>query len=126
MKFFIYPTLEETLELHEKLIQRFGGQSGVRDMGLLESALFRPQTGYYDSLSLQAAALLQSLLKNHPFIDGNKRVGFALTAIFLRINGYRLHLKADAGEKFIVEEVIRKNCDLNEIASWLEIHLKEI
>lgn len=126
MKFFVYPTLEETLELHQKLIERFGGQAGVRDMGLLESALYRPQTGYYDSLSEQAAALLQSLLKNHPFVDGNKRVGFALTAIFLRINGIKLHVKVDGAEKFIVEDIIRRNCELNEIVVWLERHMKKI
>ena len=126
MKFIIYPTLEETLELHQKLIERFGGQAGVRDMGLLESALHRPQTGYYDSLSEQAAALLQSLLKNHPFVDGNKRVGFALTVIFLRLNGLQLKAKADGAEKFIIENIIRKNCDLPEITSWIERHMKKI
>ena len=96
----LYLTLQETLELHEHLIRRFGGPAGVRDMGLLESALIRPQTGYYETLSMQAAALLQSLCQNHCFVDGNKRVAFAATAIFLRMNGYRLSVKADDGETF--------------------------
>ena len=114
-----YPTLEEALELHRVLIARFGGSGGVRDAGALESALFRPQTGYYDSLALEAAALMQSLAMNHPFVDGNKRVGFALTAIFLRMNGYRLVVAADAAERFVIERLISQHVTLEEIAQWL-------
>jgi death-on-curing protein len=80
VKLTLFPTLEETLELHRILLDRFGGTRGVRDLGLLQSALARPQTGYYDTLWQQAAALLQSLGRNHPFVDGNKRVAFALAA----------------------------------------------
>ena len=89
-------------------------------MGLLESALIRPQTGYYDTLSLQAAALLQSLCRNHCFVDGNKRVAFACTAIFLRMNGYRLKVIPDAGETFLLERVIQQQAEIEEIAAWLE------
>jgi death-on-curing protein len=95
-------------------------------MGLLESALMRPQTGYYNSLSLQAAALLQSLTQNHAFIDGNKRVAFATSAIFLRMNGYRLKVDADTGESFIINRVIKNKADLDEIATWLEKHMKAV
>ena len=116
----LFPTLQETLELHEQLIHRFGGSMGVRDMGLLESALIRPQTGYYDTLSMQAAALLQSLCQNHCFIDGNKRVAFASTAIFLRMNGYRLNVDPDNGESFLINDVIQKRIPLEDIATWLE------
>lgn len=126
MKVVLYPTLVETLELHERLIERFGGSRGVRDLGLLESALMRPQTGYYKSLSLQAAALLQSLTQNHAFVDGNKRVAFATTAIFLRMNGYRLKVDADNGESFLIQKVIKKKMSLVEITSWIEKHMKEI
>jgi death on curing protein len=125
MKPTLYPTLEETLELHVRLIERFGGRGGVRDLGLLESALMRPQTGYYSSLSLQAAALLQSLSQNHAFTDGNKRVAFATTAIFLRMNGYRLKVQADNGESFLIDRVIKARVDIQEIAEWLEKHMKE-
>jgi death-on-curing protein len=124
MKSIFYPTLLETIELHTRLIERFGGKDGVRDMGLLESALMRPQTGYYKSLSVEAAALLQSLSQNHSFIDGNKRVAFATTAIFLRMNGYRLKVDADNGETFIIDRVIKSKADINEIADWLEKHMK--
>lgn len=126
MSSILYPTLTETLELHTRLIERFGGKAGVRDMGLLESALMRPQTGYYKSLSLQAAALLQSLTQNHAFLDGNKRVAFASTAIFLRMNGYRLKVDAANGESFLISRVIKNRAEINEIADWLEKHMKAV
>ncbi len=77
----------EALALHAIGLKKYGGGAGLRDIGALESALFRPQTGYYADSIEQAAALLESLAVNHPFIDGNQRVAFAATATFLRING---------------------------------------
>jgi death on curing protein len=71
-------------------MQRYGGATGVRDPGALEAALFRPQTGYYDDIVAEAAALFESLAINHPFVDGNKRIAFAAVDVFLRINGWRL------------------------------------
>ena len=124
MKSTFYPTLAEALELHQKLIDRFGGKPGIRDKGLLESALARPQSGYYTTLSEQAGALLQSLVQNHSFIDGNKRMAFALTAIFLRMNGYRLVVSADAAEHFMIQTVIKERSDLQTLVSWLERHMK--
>ena len=88
-------------------------------MGCLESALYRPQTGYYDSLAQQAGALLQSLAMSHGFVDGNKRVSFAMTAIFLRLNGYRLTAKADEAERFMIDDVIVGSADLEQITGWL-------
>ncbi len=126
MKAALYPTLDEALELHRILLERFGGAPGVRDLGLLQSALSRPQSGYYNSLSLQAAALMQSLAQNHAFVDGNKRVAFALTAIFLRMNGCRLKVEADNGESFIIKTLIGKKADLNEISNWLEKHIRKV
>jgi death-on-curing protein len=116
----LYPSLEEALYLHSELIQRFGGMPGIRDQGLLESALHRPQSGYYKSLSEQAASLLQSLCQNHSFVDGNKRVAFALTAVFLRMNGFRLKVDADNGETFMIARVIKARAELSEIRDWLE------
>lgn len=86
-----YLTVADVLGLHTVLMQRYGGALGVRDPGALEAALFRPQTGYYDDIVAQAAALLESLAINHPFLDGNKRIAFAAADVFLRINGWRLH-----------------------------------
>jgi death-on-curing protein len=122
----LFLTLQETLELHDQLILRFGGSKGVRDLGLLESALVRPQTGYYDTLSMQAAALLQSLCQNHCFVDGNKRVAFAGTAIFLRMNGFRLSVNPDDGESFLIDQVIQKKIAIEEIATWLESRMKKV
>jgi len=118
METTIFPTLDEALHLHKKLVDVFGGQHGVRDMGLLESALTRPRTGYYNTLSAQAAALLQSLLLNHCFIDGNKRIAFALTATFLKLNGYTLKVKAKEAEKFLIQRIIVNKADINDIAKW--------
>ena len=85
-----YLTVADVLGMHTVLMQRYGGALGVRDPGALETALFRPQTGYYEDLVAEAAALLESLAINHPFVDGNKRIAFAATDVFLRINGWRL------------------------------------
>ncbi len=124
MSVTLYPTLHEALALHEALIARFGGSPGVRDMGALESALHRPHSGYYDRLSQQAAALMHSLAMNHAFVDGNKRVAFALTVIFLRINGYRLVVTADAAEKFLIEDVVVARASVEVIEQWLERHMQ--
>ncbi|MCB1246024.1 MAG: type II toxin-antitoxin system death-on-curing family toxin [Acidimicrobiia bacterium] len=83
-----YLTVVEVLAIHQALVDEFGVVSGVRDMGALESAVFRPQTGYYDDPIAEAAALMESLIKNHPFFDGNKRVGLAAADIHLRMNGW--------------------------------------
>lgn len=85
-----YLTVADVLAMHTVLMQRYGGAVGVRDPGALEAALFRPQTGYYEDIVAEAAALLESLAINHPFLDGNKRIAFAAADVFLRINGWRL------------------------------------
>jgi death on curing protein len=85
-----YVTTADALFFHRQLIERYAGAPGVRDVGALESALQRPQTGYYDTIIEEAAALLESLVQNHPFVDGNKRVAFAVVDVFLRINGYTI------------------------------------
>lgn len=120
----LFLTLEEVLDLHHQLIERFGGTAGVLDPGLLESALARPRSGYYASLSEQAAALMQSLAGNHAFVDGNKRVAFAATAVFLRMNGQALVAGADDAESFLIDRVIVARAEIAEIAHWLEQHLE--
>lgn len=86
-----YPTLHEVLAIHTLSIETYGGSEGVRDLGAIEAALFRPQSGYYKDIIEEAAALMESLLINHPFVDGNKRTAFAVCHVFLDINGYSLH-----------------------------------
>jgi len=93
-----YLTITEALAIHADQIKRYGGSSGIRDHGLLDAALFRPQTGYYADLIEQAAALWESLAQNHPFIDGNKRTAFAVTYTFLSVN--RITITASAADTF--------------------------
>jgi death on curing protein len=115
-----YVTTADALFFHQLLIERYGGASGVRDAGALESALHRPQTGYYDTLIHEAAALLESLVQNHPFVDGNKRVAFAVTDVFLRLNGY--HITADSHAIFatLMKFFDDQTFDLEHLAPWLE------
>ncbi|MGK5087188.1 type II toxin-antitoxin system death-on-curing family toxin [Bdellovibrionota bacterium FG-2] len=121
-----YLSVEEALELHRMLIEQFGGSLGVRDLGLVESAVHRPQSGYYETLSLQAAALLQSFALNHAFIDGNKRIAFAAAAVFLKVNGFRLEITAADGETFMIQKVIQGKFDLETLAEWLESCMRPI
>ena len=83
----VYPEIGEAIAIHDALIGEFGGTPGIRDEGALASAIMRPQLGYYDSLVEEAAALMESLANNHPFVDGNKRAAFFVTDAFLRLNG---------------------------------------
>lgn len=85
-----YLSVADVLGMHTVLMQRYGGAAGLRDPGALESALFRPQTGYYEDLVAEASALMESLAINHPFVDGNKRIAFAAADVFIRINGWQL------------------------------------
>src|SRR5215472_2376629 len=85
-----YVITADALFFHKQLIERYGGAAGIRDVGALESALHRPQTGYYETLIHESAALCESLVQNHPFVDGNKRVAFAVVDVFLRINGHAI------------------------------------
>jgi len=112
-------TRDEVLEIHSAIIEHFGGSGGVRDMGLLESALHRPQTGYYADLSAMATALFESLIMNHPFIDGNKRVAFFATDVFLRLNGYRLKVRAKTAHAFLIRLLKNDQCDYEHLYPWI-------
>lgn len=98
----VFLEVEDVVATHEKAIARFGGSPGVRDQGLLESAVMAPQSGYYGSLVELAAVYLHGLAKNHPFIDGNKRVAFAASVAFLRIHGVAVRLDADRWERIVL------------------------
>jgi len=112
-------SLDEVIEIHQVLIQRFGGPHGVRDVGLLESALYRPRSGYYKSLDEMAAAMFESLIKNYPFVDGNKRVAFFATDVFLRLNGYKFHVEAKAAHQFLMDLFETSSCDLEHLRPWV-------
>jgi death on curing protein len=114
-----YLTIIEVLAIHHDQIKRYGGADGVRDFGLLEAALYRPQTGYYEDLIEEAAALWESLAMNHPFVDGNKRVAVAAMITFLAINGYAI--KPDSREiyRFIIENLEGRSFSYDRLAAWL-------
>ena len=123
MKRTEYLTLEEAVAIHDDLIARFGGAQGILDRGILESALARARSGYYPTLSAQAAALLHSLTLNHAFIDGNKRTAFVSMVIFLKLNGARPRFPTASTERFIIEQIVTKRVQLDEIITWIERHL---
>jgi len=112
-------TVDEVLAIHGALVERFGGPPEVRDPGLLESALFRPQTGYYADLAEIATAMFESLLMNHPFVDGNKRVAFFATDVFLRMNGWRLRVDADKAHRFLIGLLEKDMCDFDHLLPWI-------
>jgi death-on-curing protein len=118
-----YLLLAEVLAIHDDQIERYGGSVGIRDLGLLEAALFRPQTGYYADLIEEAAALWESLAQNHPFIDGNKRVAFAATYTFLEINGAWVTADADATYAFIAGLYQTNNFDFAHLSAWLRANV---
>lgn len=118
-----YLTVAEALTIHADQIARYGGSGGIRDTGLLEAALFRPQSGYYADLTEQAAALWESLAQNHPFIDGNKRVAFAVTYTFLVINGWLITADADTAFAFIDGLYRDGDFTFGRIAPWLRANI---
>jgi death on curing protein len=117
VSFFLTPI--EVMVMHRTMVERYGGAHGLRDAGALEAALFRPQSGYYDDLVAEAAALFESLAMNHPFLDGNKRVAFGCVDVFLRVNGWRIHAKPVAIHKWMVRAISAGTFDLAHIEPWL-------
>ena len=112
------PSIEDVISAHGRLIERFGGAAGLRD----RAALARPQTGYYQDLIQEAAALWESLSQNHPFLDGNKRTAVTVTAAFLRVNGYKLEFDDIEAFKFLVELYENHKFRFRELEGWLREH----
>jgi death-on-curing protein len=114
-----YLTIIEVLAIHHDQSKRYGGADGVRDFGLLEAALYRPQTGYYEDVIEEAAALWESLAMNHPFVDGNKRVAAAAMITFLAINGYAIRPNSGEMYRFIIENLEGRSFRHDRLAAWL-------
>ena len=114
-----YLTVIEVLAIHADLIETYGGTHGVRDLGQLEAALYRPQTGYYPDVISEAAALWESLSQNHPFIDGNKRTAFACCRVFLIINDIEFTATEDETIDFLLPLYDAKNMKYEVLESWL-------
>ena len=121
-----FPTIDQVVRMHDWLIARYGGSYGIRDMGALESAILRPQMGYYDSIIEEAAALMESLSQNHPFVDGNKRVAFTATDIFLRINGFYIDCERYAAYAFFIWLYETGSFRFANLVPWLEEHAKPL
>ena len=121
-----FPTIEEIVAMHADLIAQFGGSPGLRDMGALESAAMRPQMGYYSDLFEEAAALMESLAMNHPFVDGNKRVAFFVTDAFLRLNGHFIDCDGREAHGDFMRLFETNAFRFAELREWLEAHVSPL
>ena len=119
----VYLTVAEVIAIHHHQIDEYGGIHGLRDQGALESAVFRPQTGYYTDVSEEAAALLESLVNNHAFLDGNKRVGFAAAHTFLLVNGFDLDVTSKAVFEFMMKTLADGKVRFVRLHDWSARHL---
>ncbi len=121
-----YPTIHEVIVLHSELIDQFGGAHGIRDEGALASAIMRPMMGYYDGLIQEAAALMESLANNHAFVDGNKRIAFAATDVFLRLNGWTIDCDSEQAHAHFMHLFETQSFHFAELAEWLEGHVRPL
>lgn len=122
-----YLTLGEVLELYHRIIRQSGGSQGIRDLGALESALAQPRMTFgnqelYPTVVEKASALGFSLIKNHPFVDGNKRTGHAAMETFLVLNGFEIDASADEQEQIILQ-VASGELERDEFTAWLSGHV---
>jgi death-on-curing protein len=122
----LYPSLDDVVAAHACLLGLFGGTQGIRDRAALEAALARPQSGYYGDVIEQAAALLESLSQNHPFIDGNKRTAIAVTAAFLHINGFRLGFDDLEAYQFMSQLYETNQFRFERLEPWLRQHAQPL
>src|SRR5207244_12535550 len=112
-------TVAEVYRMQFLLIERFGGVHGVRDKNAVEAAVFRAQTGYYNSIEEEAAALMESLGNNHAFIDGNKRIAFTATDVFLVRNGFYIYVSGLEGAELVAVSMIRSESVYYNIIEWV-------
>lgn len=121
-----YLDMEDVVKIHARQIERFGGASGIRDPGLVQSALDRPKSGYYRDRIEEAAAMWESLTMNHGFVDGNKRVGFACTYVFLRANGHKMNVTATAATQFVLGHLEAGTFAKDNLDAWLRENTKPV
>ncbi|WP_082376859.1 type II toxin-antitoxin system death-on-curing family toxin [Ahrensia marina] len=114
-----YLTREDVLEIHSEQIERYGGADGLRDSNQLDSAIARPQSGYYSDIQQEAAALWESLSQNHVFVDGNKRTAFSSTYRFLALNDVTITADADEVWEFLNDAYETGNVRYNVLVDWL-------
>jgi death on curing protein len=121
-----YLTVAEVYRMQHRLIEMFGDLHGVRDKAAIEAAVFRPQTGYYNSVGEEAAALMESLGNNHGFLDGNKRIAITAADVFLRRNGFYIEVEGLDGHAFIVGSMERQEFRFAQILDWIRRSLKPL
>src|ERR1700752_1707332 len=121
----VYLTVGEVLQIHYQQIEIYGGAHRLRDKGLLESAVFRPQIGYYNTIREEAPALMESLANNHPFLDGNKRIAFAAAHTFLLVNGYDLEVRPLAAYDFMMHSIARGEFRFGPMLEWISNHIRQ-
>lgn len=119
-------SLNEVIGMHTALIKHYGGPDEIRDIGLLESVLYRPRSGYYTRLDEMAAAMFESFINNYPFVDGNKRVAFFAADVFLRMNGYKLQIEAKSAHRFLLGLFENSDCDLAHLRPWVREFIRKI
>lgn len=122
-----YLALGEALHIHQRVIQESGGATGVRDLGALESALAQPRMTFggedlYPTIPEKASALMFSMVRNHPFVDGNKRAGHAAAETFLLLNGFEIEAPVD-GQERIVLALAAGVLGRDQLAEWLREHV---
>lgn len=122
----IYPTIQETIETQKLLIEEFGGPHGIRDRSPLESAVFRPRSGYYGNIFEEANALMESLSNNRAFFDDRKRTSWAMTDSFLRVNGYFIDVDPFEAYRFMKAAISRHEFRSAEPLEWISANAKEI
>jgi len=120
--------IQEVLVIHDTLIVQFGGSNGIRDYNLLVSAINRPFTGtgdteFYPTIHKKAAALIESIVKNHPFVDGNKRTGYVMMRLFLLNNGFDIQASQDEKYTFVIR-IASGSLTIEHITSWILEHIK--
>jgi death-on-curing protein len=118
----IYPKLDEIIAVQYSLIEKFGGTHGLLKREALESALARPQSGYYSDLIQEAAALWESLSQNHPFLDGNKRLAVTVACSFLKVNGFTVEFHDLETFEFLNELYRTNQMNFHELETWLRKH----
>lgn len=127
-----YPTIEQVLDIHEEAVKRFGGRLPINDFAMLHSALERPKATFggqdlYSDIFTKAAALISSLILNHPFDDGNKRTALLTTMLFFELNGHELTIKEFSEETYeFVVGIDLKHYGFEGIITWLKKHVKKI
>jgi death-on-curing protein len=119
----VYLTIAEVVAVHHHQIEEYGGEHGMLNQAALEAAVFRPQNGYYNDLSEEADALFESLVNNHPFLDGSNRAAFASVHTFLLVNGFDLNVTSAAAFDFMIKTMTAGKFRFAVVHEWIATHL---